>query len=100
PPQGSGPLARFSNGGSLAWVTTLLPNGATSSLFDESHNKESSERPWFTNKPPDGVTSIRYQVASPASPPSTERRFLHAVVVGSQNGSGLNAGAPVRIEGD
>ena len=82
-PQITGALAHFTNGSSAAWVTTLLPPGGASSVVDETHNTYSNDRPFFTNKPPDGVTSFRYEVASPASPASTERRFLHAIVVGA-----------------
>jgi hypothetical protein len=78
-------------------VTTLVPSGVTATIVDETHNKYSDDRPFFTNKPPDGVTSFRYEVPSPASPASTERRFLHAIVVGAL---GATPATPVRITGD
>ncbi|HEY2511969.1 MAG TPA: hypothetical protein VGI39_13975 [Polyangiaceae bacterium] len=97
-PQVSGTMARFDAGTSTAWVATLLPKGATSSLVDETHNTYSNDRPFFTNKPPDGMTSVRYEVSSPAS--STERRFLHAFVIGARGSSPLPANAtPVEIHG-
>jgi hypothetical protein len=83
-PRIAGPVAFFKSGDSGAWVTTLLPAGAVASVVDETHNKESDDKPYFNNYPPRGVTSFRYEVAQPASAASSiERRFLHAVVVGS-----------------
>jgi hypothetical protein len=94
-PQVTGPTARFNSGASSAWVTTLLPKGATSSLVDETHNTWSGDRPYFTNKPPDGMTSFRYEVAAPSPRGSTERRFLHAIDVA---GVGSAVTAPVAID--
>jgi hypothetical protein len=97
PPRITGPVAAFSSGASAAWVTTLLPAGAAASVADESHNQSSDVKPYFSNVPPDGVKSFRYEVASPASPPSVERRFLHAIVIGAAQ----SAGAPAKgIEGN
>jgi hypothetical protein len=96
-PQITGSLARFTTGGSSAWVTTLVPAGVTPGVVDETQNKTSDDRPYFTNRPPSGVTSFRYEVASPASPPSTERRFLHAIVIGAKGGA---PASPVAIAGD
>jgi hypothetical protein len=96
-PRITGPLALFTSGQSAAWVTTLAPGGATSSVVDETHNTESDDKPYFNNYPPRDVTSFRYEVASPSSLPSVERRFLHAIVIGAA-GAG---GAPVTsVTGD
>jgi hypothetical protein len=93
----SGSLARFATGASAAWVTTLLPKNAAPAIVDETHNTYSDDRPFFTNKPPDGVTSFRFEVPSPASPASTERRFLHAIVIGAAASTPI---VPTGIAGD
>ncbi len=99
-PQITGPLARFTTGKSSGWVTTLLPKGAVPSVADETHNKPSNDRVFFTNVPPDGVTSFRYQVAYPATPGlGVERRFLHTIVVGSSDATLPPSATPIAIEG-
>src|SRR5262249_23610563 len=50
---------------------------------------------FMKNDPAEGISSTRFEVTSPAG--KTERRFLHAIVVG---GAGDRAPAPVKIEGD
>jgi hypothetical protein len=95
-----GARAQFTTGRSTAWVTTLLPAGATSSVVDETHNTYSNDKAFFTNKPPDGVVSFRYEVASPTSPPSTERRFLHEVLSGEAGDAARDAARLVEIRGD
>jgi hypothetical protein len=97
PPRITGPVAAFSSGGSAASVTTLLPAGAVASVADESNNQDSDVKPYFSNVPPNGVKSFRFEVASPASPASVERRFLHAIVVGAAQSTGAPA---TRVEGD
>jgi hypothetical protein len=92
-----GKRATFKTGRSVAWATTLGPEGAVSRVVDETHNTYSPDKAFFTNKPPDGVTSFRYEVASPASPATTERRFLHEI--GSGN-SGEMPTSRVAISGD
>lgn len=96
-PQVTGSMARFDSGASSVWVATLLPKGAASTLIDETHNTYSNDRPFFTNKPPDGMTSVRYEVSSPGS--STERRFLHALVIGARGATLPPSTTPMEIHG-
>ena len=51
--------------------------------------------PYYANEPPEGTTSVRLEVRSP--PGETERRFLHAFVVGP---SDAHPPAPTHIEGE
>ena len=86
-----GTLARFQVGHSAAWVTTLLPQGAAAKVVHEpTPNPE--ERPFYENKPPEGMKTVRLEIASPAGA-SQERRFLHAFVVGAagEHASAANA---------
>ena len=69
-------------------------------MVDETHNTYSNDRPFFTNKPPDGVTSFRYEVAAPASPPGAERRFLHEIVAGGEGDAARESARPVAIRGE
>ena len=90
-----GNVARFSHDASSAWVTTLLPANVTGSLVDESKNKE-QDKAYFNNMPAEDQTSVRLEIPSPSSPSSLERRFLHAIAVGSW-APATGAPAPVRI---
>jgi hypothetical protein len=85
-------LLRIQVGKSVALAQTLMPVGATPVLVREPTNL--GEGPFYDNDPPEGVTSVRAEVRSPVG--NVERRFLHAIVVGS---SDMHPPSPVRIEG-
>ncbi len=74
-----GPAVRVSAGKSAATVTTLIPIGQSPTLVSEPHSKSTDA--WYNNEVADGMKSIRIEVASPKG--ETERRFLHAIVVGA-----------------
>jgi hypothetical protein len=84
--------ARFLVGRSAAFATTLVPAHATLLLVKEP--TELGQGPYYTNRPPDGVSSTRVEVRSPTG--SVERRFLHAIVVGPRE---LRAPAALPIVG-
>jgi hypothetical protein len=84
---------RFVVGHSVAFATTLLPAHVPPSLVKEP--TELGDGPYFTNRPPEGVSSVRVEVRSPAG--SVERRFVHAIVAGP---SDMHAPAVTAIDGD
>jgi hypothetical protein len=84
---------RFVVGRSAAVATTLLPAHVPPVLVKEP--TELGDGPYYTNRPPEGVSSLRVEVRS--STGSSERRFLHAFVVGP---SDMRPPAVVPIDGD
>jgi hypothetical protein len=92
-PDVTGASVRFVAGKSAVVATTLLPPAVSPQIVKEPTNL--GDGPYYANEPPEGTTSVRLEVRSPAV--DTERRFLHAFVVGPSNAP---APAPARVEGD
>jgi hypothetical protein len=69
---------RFVVGKSAAVAATLLPAGVAPVLVKEP--TDLGDGPYYANEPPEGGSSVRVEVRSPAG--SVERRFLHAIVAG------------------
>ncbi len=92
-PEVTGPQVRVSVGRSTATISTLLPSGVTAKLLKEPtiHTDDI----FMKNDPAEGINSARIEIASPKG--KTERRFLHAIVVGA---TGETAPSPVKIEGE
>jgi hypothetical protein len=80
-------------GKSAGLATTLVPSHAAPILVKEP--TELGTGPYYTNQPPEGVSSTRVEVRSPSG--SLERRFLHAIVVGPRD---VRAPAAVLIAGE
>jgi hypothetical protein len=98
PAMGEASGVRFSVGKSAAWVTTLLPAAAASTVVREP--TVLGEGAYYTNDPPEGTASQRVEVGSPRG--ETERRFLHTIVVGAA-GDAAKRGVPpgaTRIDGE
>jgi hypothetical protein len=93
PPAKTGSVVRIVSGKSAATVTTLLPAGAAPVLVPEPTNL--GDGPYYANLPPEDTKSIRVEIRSPVG--TTERRFLHALVVGPAEAEAPPVG---RIEGD
>jgi hypothetical protein len=93
PPEAHDDSVRFVVGKSAAFATTLVPTHASPLLVKEP--TELGNGPYYTNRPPEGTSSIRVEVRSPTG--SVERRFLHAIVVGPRD---LRAPPAVAITGD
>jgi hypothetical protein len=92
-PQLRGDSVRFVVGKSAALATTLLPAHASPLLVKEP--TQLGEGPYYTNQPPEGVSSTRVEVRSPRG--SVERRFLHTIAVGPRE---VRAPAAVPIAGE
>jgi hypothetical protein len=93
PPDVRGGTVRFDVGRSSASVTPLLPRDTTPFVVREP--TDFGDGPYYANEPPEGQSSVRIEVRSPAS--DVERRFLHGIVA-SAAGSSLVAASP--LEGD
>jgi hypothetical protein len=78
-PKGTGGSLRVDVGASSAQLTALLPAGSAFKLVKEPSLK--TDDIFMKNDPAEGVFGLRLETASPKG--STERRFLHAVVVGA-----------------
>lgn len=85
---------RFAAGGSAAWVTTILPPGATPAVVAEPTRL--GEGAYYANDPPEGTRAMRVETRSAAG--ASERRFLHAIAVGRAGPRAPAAAA--RIDGD
>jgi hypothetical protein len=85
---------RFVVGRSSALVTSLLPRNAVPVVVHEPTNLGSG--PYYANDPPEGRSSTRIEVPSPAD--GTERRFLHVVVVSTADAKAVSV-LPVDGEG-
>ncbi len=96
-PQVTGSTVKITVGRSAATITTVLPEGASpAKLLKEPTLK--TDTIYMKNDPAAGIDSTRIEIASPESRQGkTERRFLHAIVVGAADGV---APAAVRIEGE
>jgi hypothetical protein len=92
-PEQTGATLRIGVGRSVATLTTLVPAGASATLLKEPTIK--TDDIFMKNDPAEGFASTRFEVASAAG--KTERRFLHAFVIGS---AGDRAPAPTKIDGD
>ncbi len=93
-PEVTGPNLRIGVGKSSAWVTTLLPSGATATLLAEPTVVNPPEV-YLRNEVAEGITSTRFEIPSPKG--KTEHRFLHTVVTGA---TGQKPPAATRIEGE
>jgi hypothetical protein len=92
-PRAAPGVTTFSLGGSQAIVNVLIPSGVTQRLLVEPTQKSSDA---FTqNTPAEGIKSTRFETDSAKG--STERRFLHAIVVGA---AGDPAPAVQKLEGE
>jgi hypothetical protein len=89
-----GTQVKMTRGKSSAWLTALTPGVALRSVKEPTTLVK--DVPWYANEPPENRTAYRVDVKSPAGT-STERRFLHAIVVGPSDGK---PPAVTRIEGD
>jgi hypothetical protein len=93
PEAAAGGAVRFAVGRSAAFVTTLLPGGAVPAFVHEP--TALGDGPYYANDPPEGTTSTRVEVRSPAG--DVERRFLQAIAVGPAD---MRPPAVSRVEGE
>jgi hypothetical protein len=80
PPVVNGPVVKIPVGRSAATITTVLPEGTTAKLLKEPTLK--TDTIFMKNDPAAGIDSTRIEIDSPRG--KTERRFLHAIVVGAR----------------
>jgi hypothetical protein len=88
PPERTGSLMRFPNGGSTVLVRTLLPREPTYTLVDEAKN-HAADLAYLNNTPPEIETpegtkllpSTRVEVRAPTR--TASRTFMHAMFVGA-----------------
>jgi Heparinase II/III-like protein len=89
----TGPVIKIPVGRSAATITTVLPEGATAKLLKEPTVQ--TDTIFMKNDPAAGIDATRIEIASPRG--KTERRFLHAIVVGA---AADTPPAAVKLEGE
>ena len=92
-PEVTGANVKITVGRSSAWLSTLLPTGATAKLLTEPTITNAPEV-YQRNEVAEGITSTRFEIASTGE---TEHRFLHAITVGMAEQKPPPA---MRIEGE